>query len=93
MIRQSRQSLAMALLCLLPFPAAAAPSADDWLLEDETDAVTPYDDTLVFLGAPAPDNLYRIINHVSITEESLETGWIRIEQCHENLCGETPQLR
>ena len=86
MIRRSRPSFALALLCLLPFPAAAAPAADDaWLLEDTADAVTPYDETLVLIDAPAPGDLYRIRNQVILTADSLHSGWIRIEQCHENL--------
>lgn len=77
--------LTAALLLLLPFPAAAPPNDDAWLLEDEADAVTPYDDTLVLIEAPPPDDLYRLVNRLRITADSLASGRVRVEQCHENL--------
>ncbi|WP_125180123.1 hypothetical protein [Thiohalobacter thiocyanaticus] len=73
------------LLLLLPSPAGAPPNDDAWLLEDETDAVTPYDDTLALIHTPPPKDLYRLVNRLRISADSLASGRVRVEQCHENL--------
>lgn len=71
-------------------PALAAQAAmteeeaEAWLMED-TPPPTPYDDTLVFIQATAPPDLYRIRNDVRITPESLQSGWVTVHQCHENI--------
>jgi hypothetical protein len=63
------------------------PSFDKWLeMLDEIDGIN--DGQLMFLPAiPAADKqiLYHLQNRIKLSPNSLETGWVELEQCHQNL--------
>lgn len=41
---------------------------------------------LYFLDAPPPGRaVHHFRNHITVDEESLASGWVRMRQCHENL--------
>ncbi len=81
-----RASKAALLLFLLPAPAGA--SSEEELFFKGTSQVN--DGELRFLppesADPAPDRpIHRQQNRITITRASLESGWIRLEQCHSHL--------
>ncbi|MFN3593185.1 MAG: hypothetical protein ACK4TK_00685 [Thiobacillaceae bacterium] len=40
---------------------------------------------LRFLAEPPARPIHRHVNRITITDSSLEDGWVRLNQCHENL--------
>ena len=40
---------------------------------------------LVFLSAPPDGEIHHHINRITITESSLDDGWVKLVQCHEHL--------
>jgi hypothetical protein len=76
-------------LCNTPMPALGA-SEDDWPewadepdLMDRVAAVS--DGELRFLPAAAAEAKHAHLNHIRITEASLDGGWVSLEQCHEHI--------
>jgi hypothetical protein len=75
----------------LPLTAATAATddawADDWPeemdLESRIAAVN--DGELELIPAADADGAHAHLNRISITADSLEQGWVRLVQCHENL--------
>lgn len=60
----------------------AAPSLEDALLAG-TSGVN--EGALTFLAAPPEKRVHHHHNDIRIAPESLRDGWVRLEQCHENL--------
>ncbi len=79
--------LRLLLLFLSAFPAlqaAAEPAVD----EDELlfkSAAEVNEGELRFLAEPPARPIHRHVNHITITDSSLDDGWVRLHQCHENL--------
>ncbi|NBC14949.1 MAG: hypothetical protein GVY09_16760 [Gammaproteobacteria bacterium] len=84
---------AVSLLCLLLLsiaPQGIAGTDDDWPdwadqpdLMEQVAAVS--DGELRFLPAADTDGEHAHLNRISITEDSLDGGWVALEQCHENI--------
>jgi hypothetical protein len=70
--------------------AAAGPADDtqleDWF-EDDTQSDIPQvgQDELVFLSPPPVTKTLHSINTLSISESSLDDGWVQLKQCYEAL--------
>ena len=58
------------------------PAADDDL-NARIEAVS--EGELLFLSAPPEGKTHHHINRITITESSLDDGWVKLEQCHEHL--------
>jgi len=72
------------ILCLFFLNASVSASEDFWLnLEETTDAVS--DGELRFLANPPKNPVHHHFNTIRVTEESLESGWVQLRQCHFNL--------
>lgn len=56
---------------------------DDWDIAARAAAVN--EGELAFLPADAVDKAHAHLNHIRITADSLEGGWVGLAQCHENL--------
>lgn len=58
----------------------------EWL-ESDTDhpALSVNEGELEFLDYPADKPEHHHRNHIYITPDSIQTGWTRLEQCHDNL--------
>lgn len=75
-------AVAFTLLAVLTAPTGAAPSLDDALLAG-TSGVN--EGALAFLAEPPSKRVHHHHNDIRIEPESLRDGWVRLEQCHENL--------
>lgn len=72
------------LLSLYALPVKTEPLKDeDELLFKSAAEVNEGD--LRFLALPPARPIHRHENHITITENSLEDGWVQLKQCHENL--------
>ncbi len=90
-----RRSVALLpLVLLLPLwltgQAARADAEDDWPdWADELDVMTRVaaisDGELRFLSAADTDGEHAHLNRIRITADSLDGGWVTLEQCHENI--------
>lgn len=70
------------LIFLLPGVAAAASSEEELFFKGVSEV---NEGKLVFL-AQAPDRpIHHHHNRIFISDDSLATGWVRLEQCHRNL--------
>jgi len=84
-------AVAGTLLLLLCSPLAAATTDDDWPdgLADEPDLMeltaAVNEGELEFLPPEAANGAHAHLNHISITTDSLDQGWVTLEQCHENI--------
>ncbi len=70
------------LLALLPLLASAAPSEEELFFKN-IDEVN--EGELHFLASPPESKPHHHRNHITLTPESLATGWVKLEQCHEHL--------
>ncbi len=70
------------LICLLPAIAAAASSEEDLFFKNVSDV---NDGQLHFLTEAPAKPVHHHKNHVFISDDSLATGWVRLEQCHQYL--------
>lgn len=70
-----------ALLLLL---ATSAARADDLPWPDDS-AAHVNEGALVFLPTPPAKPVHHHINRLTLTQTSLKSGWVKLEQCHENL--------
>lgn len=52
---------------------------DDWKPQDINEG------PLQFLSAPPKMKPYHAVNHITITDQSIEHGWVTLEQCHSHL--------
>ena len=75
------------LACLvLACPAAPAQQSEDWFDDDaETRARAVNEGDLVFVGATPAGRVLRTRNRLLISPQSLDDGWVGLEQCQENL--------
>ena len=77
-----RASKAVLLAACLPALAWAASSEEELFFKSVSDV---NEGKLTFL-AKAPDKpIHHHHNHIFISDDSLKTGWIRLEQCHRHL--------
>ena len=70
------------LLALLP-PLARAESSEKALFFKNIDEVN--EGELRFLTSPPETRSHHHINHITLTPDSLISGWVKLEQCHEHL--------
>jgi hypothetical protein len=77
-----RPSKAAFLLALLPLYGQAAPSEEELFFKSISEV---NDGDLRFLTR-APDRaVHHHQNHITLTRDSLDSGWVMLEQCHQNL--------
>jgi len=81
-----------ALLFLLVFSALhaeATPSADElekWFMSDELEPPTQSSDShLTFIASPTDKPALHSINKITISPQSIKTGWVDLMQCYQNL--------
>ena len=71
---------------MLACPAASAQQNEDWFEDDaETRARAVNEGHLVFLGETPAGCVLQTRNRLMISPRSLADGWVRLEQCQENL--------
>lgn len=77
-------------LALAPLSALSDAGKEEWPdwadepdLMDQVAAVS--EGELRFLPAAAADGKHAHLNRIRITEQSLDEGWVVLEQCHENI--------
>lgn len=67
-------------------PAMSADELDAWFNDDsETRALAVNEGRLVFLVPPADRSGLYTDNVLMISEQSLNSGWVKLKQCHHNL--------
>lgn len=81
-------AVVMALFATLAMPAGA--TTDDWAdWPDELDLASRVamvnDGDLEFLPTAAAEGAHYHQNRIEITADSLDRGWVELEQCHENI--------
>lgn len=86
----SPSALLPMLLLAAVAPGALADAEDDWPdWADEPDLMEQVaavsDGELRFLPAAETDGEHAHLNRIRITEDSLDGGWVTLEQCHENI--------
>jgi len=86
----SKLSRSLLLLCIFCLPLQAAEYSKQQLEEwffDEADmqASQVNEGELVFLAAPPDKVVHHHYNRLTIDKQSLRDGWVKLEQCHENL--------
>lgn len=80
--------LSAPLLLVTTIVAAAADVGEpEWPDDDDLEAriAAVNDGELAFVSADAAAGAHAHLNRVRITEDSLASGWVALEQCHENL--------
>lgn len=77
-----RSAKAVFFLALLPLCARAAPS-EEALFFKNIDEVN--EGELRFLVKAPDDKAHHHLNHITLTPDSLVSGWVKLEQCHEHL--------
>ncbi len=82
MMRSRHVFLLLTALCALPVFAEPAEDEDELLFKS---AAEVNEGELRFLAEPPARPIHRHENRITITESSLEDGWVRLNQCHENL--------
>lgn len=61
-------------------------SEHDWFFEDfETQTANVNEGELEFIHGHADGTPHRHINRIRIDDTSLQSGWVALDQCHENL--------
>jgi hypothetical protein len=70
------------LASFLPALAWAAPSDDDLFFKSIAEV---NEGELRFLAQPPAKAVHHHQNHIVVTDDSLATGWIKLEQCHRHL--------
>lgn len=60
----------------------ASAQAADWADSDFDDTSTVNEGTLAFLVNPPVKPVHHHVNHLTITDASLASGWVRMDQCH-----------
>lgn len=68
----------------IPVLAVADPEAD-WFAEFEQDTETVNEGSLYFPGNLPDRPVHYLHNRITISPESLTTGWVLLSQCHEHL--------
>jgi hypothetical protein len=69
-------------LALLPLYVGAAPSEEDLFFKN-IDEVN--EGELRFLVKAPDGKAHHHLNHITLTPDSLISGWVKLEQCHEHL--------
>ncbi len=70
------------LLALLPPFAQAAPSEEELFFKDISEV---NDGDLRFLTVPPDHPVHHHRNHITLSRDSLASGWVQLEQCHQYL--------
>ena len=70
------------LLALLPLPGQAAPSEEDLFFKDISEV---NEGDLRFLTQTPDRPVHHQRNRILLSRDSLKTGWVQLEQCHQNL--------
>jgi len=85
--RMKNNMLCVFVLFGLAFTPAliVAESEADWFAEFEQDTETVNEGGLIFLEKRPKQPVHYLHNRITITPESLTTGWVRLSQCHEQL--------
>lgn len=66
--------------------ASAEEDVEDWFDEDPDAIYNGINDgQLVFLEKPPKEAVHHHHNTLIVLQESIETGWVKLVQCHENL--------
>jgi len=80
------------LIFLFVFPslqAEAAPTAEElekWFLSDELTPPTQSSDSqLTFIPTPADKPALHSVNEITISPQSIKTGWVNLTQCYQHL--------
>lgn len=82
MIRARHAFLLLTALCTLPVCAESMEDEDELLFKS---AAAVNEGELRFLAEPPARPIHWHDNRITITDSSLEDGWVRLHQCHENL--------
>jgi hypothetical protein len=61
---------------------AMAQASADWADSDFEDTSTVNEGTLAFLENPPARPVHHHVNRLTITDASLASGWVRMDQCH-----------
>lgn len=69
-------------LALLPLWVQAAPSEEELFFKNISEV---NEGELRFLATPPKNKAHHHRNHITLTPDSLDTGWVKLEQCHEHL--------
>jgi hypothetical protein len=82
--------LGCVLSLLFAVSAAAEPltaeQQEEWLFDDSDSLIDEVNEgELVFLENPPARVVHHHANRVVITQESIDEGWVRLNQCHSNL--------
>ena len=82
----------LTLLILFTFPALqaeATPTAEElekWFMSDEVEPPRQSSDShLTFIPPPTDKPALHSVNEITITLQSIKTGWVNLVQCYENL--------
>ncbi len=77
------------LFVLTPLQADTTPSANElekWFMSDELTPPTKSSDShLTFIPAPTDKPALHSINEITITPQSIKTGWVDLMQCYQHL--------
>jgi len=78
------------LLCIFCLPSQAAEytkeQLEEWFFDDADMLASQVNEgELVFLVAPPEKVVHHHYNRLIIDDQSLRDGWVKMEQCHENL--------
>lgn len=80
--RFRRFTKAAFLLAFLPLFGQAAPSEEALFFKNISEV---NDGDLRFLAKPPDRLVHHHQNHITLTPDSLDSGWVRLEQCHQHL--------
>ena len=77
-------------ICILLFPAmlaaAETPADESWLDDDsESRALQVNEGQLEFIAPVHDESILHSDTHLWITAESMQTGWVRMQQCYRHL--------
>lgn len=74
------------LVCLLFASTVLADSDNDWFFDDFEEKIELVNEgEIAFLAGSPHEDSHSHMNHLVITTESLQTGWVKVRQCHKNL--------
>ena len=81
--------LLLVLFVFQPLQAETTPSADEmekWLMSDELTPPTQSSDSrLTFIPPPTDKPALHSINNITISPQSMKTGWVELVQCYQQL--------
>ena len=67
-------------------PTRSAEELEKWFMSDEVTPPTESSDShLTFISSPTDKPALHSINEITISPQSIKTGWVDLQQCYENL--------